>query len=173
MQAFDKWRAGHLRTALVVRRALETPSTQESELRVLVAAAQNDLWAYFQLKRAVLSGWVACRQGIVRPGRLLLQAARQRHWQPPAARLHAPSTVDGAALRVTLRCHCRHRWLATCHCHYCWQHFAVAGRARHRRGADDGREVPAGVAITHYYSLLLIITHSCHLCVCRSGSARC
>lgn len=47
---------GHFRTALAVRRCLEAATPDELELRRLVGVAQNDLAAYFQLKRAVLAG---------------------------------------------------------------------------------------------------------------------
>jgi len=99
VQAFDKWRAGHLRTALAVRRALETPSTQESELRGLVAAAQNDLWAYFHLKRAVLSGWVACLQGFRKAG-------------SPAVASRAPAALAAAGSKTACAVYCRRRSIA-------------------------------------------------------------
>lgn len=52
-----------MRTALAVRRALDAasgPDADDAELRRLVSTAQTDLWSYFQLKRAILSGCVLC-----------------------------------------------------------------------------------------------------------------
>ena len=84
-QAFDQWRAEHLRTSLAVRRCLDGPVAAaasgggEEELRPLVAAAQGELWSYFQLKRAVLSG---CAQAPCVPVTAQSSALLARQPQP-------------------------------------------------------------------------------------------
>ena len=52
-QAFDKWRAEHVATALQVRARLEEGAA-DSALRPVIEEARGQLWTLFAMKKAVV-----------------------------------------------------------------------------------------------------------------------